>query len=224
MKRVLLIFMFLVSAPPIIAQTETGEEKHDFESARVLSVTDIPARSNCVGNGTVVLEALITASGEIQKIEVRRDIACLTQLAVQAVKDWKFSPATVAGEAITSRIPVAVTFRPPAPYADPVPLPELIPQNETAIQAEFQPAEVVHAEFPKYTATTFASGAVVLELGLSEKGEAGDTKVLRDLPPFTDEAKAVVGKWRFMTATFNGRPVSSRIVLAFVSPPPVSPY
>jgi hypothetical protein len=62
----------------------------------------------------------------------------------------------------------------------------------------------------------------VLEVTLNEKGEAGEAKVLRDLPPFTEEAKAVVAEWRFMAATFNGRPVPSKIVLAIVSPPPAS--
>lgn len=222
MKRLLLAMMVLGSAHALIAQTEAPKEKPPFQSAETLSVTDIPALNSCAAIGTVILNALITETGEVQKVEVRRDIGCLTQLAVHAVEDWKFSPATLAGKAIASRMPVAVTFRPPSPFADPVPFPALIPQSEAAIQAEFQPAEVIHAEFPKYTTSTFAAGAVVLEVTLNEKGEAGEAKVLRDLPPFTDEAKAVVGEWRFMAATFNGKPVPSKIVLAFVSPPPAS--
>jgi hypothetical protein len=220
MKRLLLAMMVLGSAHALTAQTEAPKESPPFQSAETLSVTDIPALNPCVATGTVVLDALISETGEVQKVEVRRDIACLTQLAVHAVKDWKFSAATFAGKAIASRMPVAVTFDPPIPYADPVPLPTLIPQSAVAIQAELQPAEVIHAEFPKYaTGTTFAAGAVVLEVTLSEKGEAGEAKVLRDLPPFAEGAKAVVGQWRFMAATFNGRPVQSKIVLAFVQPP-----
>jgi len=222
MWRLLLAMMVLGSAHALTAQNEAPKEKPSFQPAETVSVTDIPVLSPCVAIGTVVLDALITEAGEVQKVEVRRDIACLTQLAVHAVEDWKFSPATLAGKAMASRMPVAVTFRPASPFADPVPLPALIPQSEAAIQAEFQPAEVIHAEFPKYTVTTFAAGAAVLEVTVSEKGEAGEAKVLRDLPPFTEEAKAVVGEWRFMAATFNGRPVQSKMVLAFVSPPPVS--
>jgi hypothetical protein len=222
MRRLLFAVLVLGSAHPLFAQTETVREESPFQPAETLSVTDIPALNFCVAIGTVVMDALITETGEVQKVEVRRDIACLTQLAVHAVEGWKFSPATLAGKAIASRMPVAVTFRPPSPFADPVPLPALTSQTEAAIQAEFQPAEVIHAEFPKYTATTFAAGAVVLEVTLSEKGGAGEAKVVRDLPPFTEEAKAIVGQWRFMAATFNGRPVQSKIVLAFVSPPPVT--
>jgi hypothetical protein len=222
MKRLLLALLVLGSARALIAQTDAPKEKSPFRAAETLSVTDIPVPILSVANGTVMLDIPVTATGETQKVEIRRDIASLTEVAVHAVGDWKFSPAMLQGEPIASRMPVAVTFRPPPPYADPVPLPALIPQSEAAIQAEFQPAEVLHAEFPKYTTTTFASGAVVLEVALNEKGEAGEAKVLLDLPPFTEEAKAVVGQWRFMAATLNGKPVPSKIVLAFVSRPPAS--
>ena len=223
MKILLLAMMVLGSVHALSAQTEAPKEKPPFQSAETLSVTDIPLPIFCAMDGTVVLNALLSETGEVQKVEVRRDLACFTQTAVHAVDEWKFSPATLAGKAIVSRIPVAVTFDPPIPYADHVPLPTLIPQSAGAIQAEFQPAEVIHAEFPKYaTGTIFAAGAVVLEVTLSEKGEAGEVKVLRDLPPYTEGAKAVVGQWRFMAATFNGRPVQSKMVLAFVSTPPVT--
>jgi hypothetical protein len=220
-RRMLLAIMVFGSAHALTAQTVTLRAKPSFQAAETLSANDITVPILCAANGTVVLDAFITETGEVQKVEVRRDIACLTQLAVHAVEDWKFSPATLAGKAIASRMPVAVTFRPPSPFADPVPFPALIPQSEAAIQAEFQPAEVIHAEFPRYaTGTIFAAGAVVLEVTLSEKGETGEVKVLRDLPPYTEGAKAVVGQWRFMAATFNGRPVQSKMVLAFVSHPP----
>jgi hypothetical protein len=199
-----------------MVQTETVKEESTFKAAETLSVTDITVP--VAGNGTVVLDALITEPGKPEKVEVRRDIPVLTPLAVQAVEDWKFSPATFAGKAIASRIPIAVTFRPPG-YAAPVPLPALIPQSEEAIQAEFQPAEVTRATFPRYPDTTVVAGAVVLEITLSEKGGADEVKVLRDLPPLTEEAKAVVGNFRFMAAAFNGHPVRSRVVLAFVFQP-----
>jgi outer membrane biosynthesis protein TonB len=169
------------------------------------------------------LDAVITASGKVQVVEVRRDFACLTQVAVQAVEAWKFSPATLAGKPIVSRMPVAVTFRPPSALASPLTLPELKPQTDAAIQAEFQPAEVLRAALPEYRGDATAAGTVVLEVILSPKGEADDVKVVRDLAPFTAEAKAVVGDWRFMPATLNGVPVPSKIVLAFVSSPPLAP-
>jgi hypothetical protein len=246
MGRFLLVMMVLASTQVLAAQTETSSTEAPFQAAETLSVTDILPQvfdiipqAKCGGNGTVVLDALISETGDLQKIEVRRDVACLTQKAVQAVEKWKFSPATFAGKAVASRVPVAVTFPPPGPFVNPVPLPALKPQSEAAIQAAFQPAELTRATFPNYyvpvspeevtRATmrrypenrTFGEAAV-LEITLSEKGEAEEIKVLIDCLPLTKPAKDAVGDWRFMPAAFNGHPVPSKVVLAFVSilPPP----
>ncbi|MFZ0963644.1 MAG: energy transducer TonB [Terriglobia bacterium] len=222
MRRLLLATMLLASALALAAQTETPEEeKPSFRPAETLSVSNITYPLTSVVYGTVVLDVLITEAGKIQRVEVRRDIPSLTQPAVSAVKEWEFSPATLEEKAISSRMPVAVTFCPPAPYADPVPLPPLLPQSQEAIQAEFQPAEVLHAVFPlpKYPATTLLAGAAVLEVTLSAKGEAEEVKVLRDLPPLTAPAQAVVKDWRFMPAAFNGKPVPSKTVIVFVAGP-----
>ena len=167
-----------------------------------------------------MLYALITETGKVQKVEVRRNFACLTQVAVTAVKDWKFSPATLAGKAIASRMPVAVAFESQVSAPNPFPLPELVPQTAAAVQAEFQPVEVMRAGLPSFhPGYTFAQGTVGLEVTVGAKAEVEEITVLRDIPPFTASAKTVVGDWRFMAATFNGRPVRSKILLAFVSPP-----
>jgi hypothetical protein len=213
----LLLALLVFSSPRSLpAQSEPVKQESPFRPAETLSVTDITVP--IAGNGTVVLNALIIEAGKPRKVEVRRDIANLTPLAVQAVEDWKFSPATLAGKPIVSRMPVAVTFRPPG-FAAAVPLPPLIPQSGAAIQAEFQPAELTRAAFPGYPATTVVAGAVVLEVTLNEKGEVEEVKVLRDLPPLTEQAKVTLAEFRFMAAAFNGSPVRSKIVVAFVSQP-----
>ena len=115
---------------------------------------------------------------------------------------------------------MAVTFESQTWAPNPFPLPKLVPKTAAALVSEFQPAEVTRAGFPRFhTAYTFVEGTVVLEVTLSAKGEAEEINVPRDVPPFTANAKAVVGDWRFMPATFNGRPIRSKILLVFVSPP-----
>jgi hypothetical protein len=116
---------------------------------------------------------------------------------------------------------VAITFPPPGAYVNPIPLPELKPQCEAAIQAAFQPAEVTRAVFPNYYAPTqttipVASHAdraiiprhpeqwdtAVLEVTLSEKGEGEEIKVFGDCFPLTKGVKDALGDWRFMPAAF----------------------
>jgi TonB family protein len=217
MSRFFLAMMLLGCTRTLTAQTEPENHKSPFQPAETLSVTDILDSIQYEASGTVVLDALINDKGDVERVEVRRDIPSLTEPAESAVESWKFSPATVEGKAIASRVPVAITFRPPMYYSDPVTLPALIPQTEEAIQAEFQPAEVTRAAIPKYPSNTYVAGSVVLEVTLSAKGKVeGEAKVLRDLPPLTEAAKDAVGDFQFMPAAYNGKPVESRIVLAFV--------
>jgi outer membrane biosynthesis protein TonB len=203
----------------LTGQTIPETEKPLFQPAQIISVTDIAMPADCTADGAVVLNALITEDGKPREVEVRRDIPCLTKLALDAVKEWKFSPAMVNGRSVNSRIAVAVTFCPAGSMADPLSVGSLKPQSDAAIQAEFQPAEVLRGKFPIYPMDAAAFGAVVLEVSLNMKGDAGEVRVLQDLPPFTSHAKDVVGDWRFMAATDNGNPIPSKIVLAFVSRP-----
>jgi hypothetical protein len=209
-------WMILTAVSSLAAQRKHAEEEAALKPPEAISVTDIMVP--IAGSGTVVLEAVVTGRGKLQKVDVRRDVPTLTPLAVQAVEDWKFLPATLAGRIIVARIPVAVTFRPPG-YAAVVPLPPLIPQSEAAIQAAFQPAEITRAAFPKYPDNTVVSGAVILEARLSENGEVEELKVLRDLPPLTDEARIAAKDFHFVPAAYNGSSVRSTAMLAFVSQP-----
>jgi hypothetical protein len=63
---------------------------------------------------------------------------------------------------------------------------------------------------------------VVLEATLSAAGKIKDVKVIQDVPNATADAKASLEGWRFMAATLNGHPVTSKIVLVFVFRPPAN--
>ena len=219
MKRLLFVLTVFACTWALSAQTPPETDKPVFQPAQTTSVSDITIPSASNASGTVVLNALITEHGKPLAVEVRREIPGLTELAVDAVKEWRFSSARFGDRAVASRITVAVTFSPPGSFADPVSLPPLKSQNESAIQAEFQPAEVTRATFPKYPDDSSVAGTVVLEVSLSPKGLAGDVKVLQDLPPLTSLDQTVVKDWSFMAATHNGNPIPCKIVLAFVSRP-----
>lgn len=219
MKRLLLVLMVLTSARVPLAQTPPEPEEPLYQPAQTISVTDITLPGPCIADGTVVLNALITKEGKPQEIEVRRDIECLTGLAVDAVKEWKFSPAMVKGKAVASKIAVAVTVCPGGVMGDPITMGTLKTQNESAIQLEFQPPEILHGKLPIYPTDAIVAGNVVLEISLSAKGQPADVKVLQDLPPFTSHALAALGSWSFMPATDNGNPIPSKLVLAFVFRP-----
>lgn len=70
--------------------------------------------------GTTVLNVALAANGYPVKIHIAQSSGtkALDDLAVAAVHDWKFRPATVHGTPTTSRLQVPVTFTPPNPPPD----------------------------------------------------------------------------------------------------------
>lgn len=71
--------------------------------------------------GTVLLQALVCASGQLIDVRVQQSIPLLDAAAVDAVRQWYFRPATNAGEplAVWIVVPVRFTLNEPALAAAP---------------------------------------------------------------------------------------------------------
>lgn len=63
--------------------------------------------------GRVVLDVEVTPEGRAKTVRVKRTSGSerLDQSALDAVKDWRFSPARRAGRAVPARIDVPIVFR-----------------------------------------------------------------------------------------------------------------
>lgn len=217
------VFAWLSSLLLVSAARDVGEETK-FQPAEGLSVSDIPSQPLSAQNGALVLDVQVSETGEVEDIEVRRDLAPLTKEAIRSVKTWKFQPAKVEGRFVASRITVAVNFNPLSDYSEDVPLsPLILHADETRVKSRFQPADVAFAAMPGYPGDAFNSGTVVLAVTVSEKGKTDGTKVLRDAPPFTAKALQAAADWKFVPATLNGKPIQSTAILAFVFRLPYHP-
>jgi TonB family protein len=205
-----------LSAQPLAPRAGKASDKSLFRLPEAVSVSDVEIPTLSIANGTVVLDVRISEQGEVEDIQVRRDIASETEEAVRSVKTWKFEPAKSNGKAATSRMTVAVTFNPPSPLGAEVPLPALREQDdEDRIKAVFQPPEVARATFPISPYTAFAPGTAIFEVSINEAGKATSSKVLRDAPPFTTPALQAIEHWEFLPATLSGKPVKAKVVLVF---------
>jgi TonB family protein len=215
-----------LSAQPLALRARKVPEEPHFRPAEAASVSEVTIPFRSIANGTVVLDVMITDEGEVRNVQVRRDIASVTEEAVRSVRTWKFEPAKLNGKTVTSRMTVAVTFNPASPLAADMadmPLPPLIHQDdESRIQSSYQPPEVTRATFPTYPVDAVWPGTVILEASINKAGKAESTKVLRDAPPFTSTSIEAIEDWRFMPATLNGRPVESKVVLVFCFRQPAS--
>jgi protein TonB len=61
--------------------------------------------------GTVELEAVVSETGEVTKVDIVSGNPVLTAAAVQAVKRWKFKPFLEDGKAIRVLAPIVVDYK-----------------------------------------------------------------------------------------------------------------
>ena len=61
--------------------------------------------------GTVILEAVIGIDGTVQDARVLRPVPYLDDAALEAVRQWLFTPTRLNGEPVPVVMTVTVTFR-----------------------------------------------------------------------------------------------------------------
>ena len=61
--------------------------------------------------GMVELEALVTESGTVEKVNILSGNPMLTRPASEALKKWKYAPFTTDGKAVKALVPVSLSFR-----------------------------------------------------------------------------------------------------------------
>jgi len=60
--------------------------------------------------GVVILEAVIDASGSVASVRVLRSIPLLDQAAIDAVSQWRYTPALLNGSAVPVIVTVTLNF------------------------------------------------------------------------------------------------------------------
>jgi periplasmic protein TonB len=60
--------------------------------------------------GVVILEAVLTAQGGVESVRVLRSIPLLDQAAVDAVRQWRYTPTLLNGQAVPIVMTVTVNF------------------------------------------------------------------------------------------------------------------
>ena len=81
-------------------------------------------------------------------------------------------------------------------------------------------AELVFAaDDLRYPFHSIATGTVVLEITVDEKGTVENVRALREIPSLTEPAVESVRKWHFKPATLEGKPIRSLTVGAITFNP-----
>jgi TonB family protein len=61
--------------------------------------------------GGVELEALVSESGAVEKVNIVSGNPVLTRPAADALKKWKFAPFTSEGKTVKALVPVSLSFK-----------------------------------------------------------------------------------------------------------------
>ena len=61
--------------------------------------------------GTVILEAIVDEEGRVETVKVLRSLSVLDKPAIEAVKQWRYSPVLLNGKPEKFILTVAITFR-----------------------------------------------------------------------------------------------------------------
>ena len=69
------------------------------------------SRANSRVEGVVILDVIIDDHGTVTSTRVLKSVALLDQAAIDAVRQWRFTPARLNGEAIPIVMTVTVSFR-----------------------------------------------------------------------------------------------------------------
>jgi len=62
-------------------------------------------------SGGVTIDALVDASGRVTKMKVLSGPRLLEQAAMEALRQWKYEPATLDGKAVPMHLTVTIQFR-----------------------------------------------------------------------------------------------------------------
>jgi hypothetical protein len=186
-----------------------------FVPPDITSASEIPYPVEVLASGLVTLALNISVTGQPPDVQVLRDIPGLTSLTSSIVKGWSFTPGKLDGNATPSTITVEVVFNPGDSLNQSMKIPPVAP-TPPPFPAGYLPPEVSVGSFALYQPNSVGVGTVVLDVTIDKYGTVKKTDVIRDVPSLTPEAIAAVKRWTINPATFNGKAIISKLVVAFV--------
>jgi outer membrane biosynthesis protein TonB len=146
--------------------------------------------------------------------------------AKNSVRSWKFHAASRDGKPESSRVTVSFVYRPPnygnAAAVPPKDFSPVIPPNvsDSRERDAYVPVGILSFDYPDYPANSVAWGSVVAQLTVDESGEVKNVDLLHGMVGFNNLVSDALKKWRFQAATFKGKPITSKTIVAFIFQPP----
>ena len=144
--------------------------------------------------GLVILETVISATGLVTDVKVLRSVdPIVDQAAVEAARQWVYTPTVLDGVAVPVIMTETVNFVMPQPVrvAGNIPRPTR--------------TQDVAPTYPEGARNAGIQGIVILETELSATGRVTDVKVLRSVDPLVDQAAVEAARqWVYTPTMLDG--------------------
>jgi protein TonB len=230
MKKSILALAAVVALAPAAALAQSQEP------VRVGGTVKAPERTRYVPpvypeiaqsarvSGIVILEALVDRNGDVADARVLKSIPLLDQAAVEAVRQWRYTPTTLNGSPVPVILTVTVNFsldggaptQPVLMNGAPTPTSSAI-SNATPTEWRGAPpvrvgGNITAPERVKYVPPFYpveaqqarVTGIVIIEAIIDENGDVAATKTLKSIPLLDEAALAAVSQWKYTPTLVNG--------------------
>jgi TonB family protein len=178
--------------------------------------------------GAVIVEARVAPDGTVSETRVLRSVPLLDQAALDAVRQWEFTPTVIDGRAVPVIMTVTVNFKldgarrgvpggvsggvvggVPGGVVGDVPG-RVDSTGAVRIGGNIAPPTKIKDVRPLYPDDARAArvqGVVILEARLEPDGTVSDVRVLRSIPLLDEAAIDAVRQWEFTPTMIDGKAV-----------------
>ena len=163
--------------------------------------------------GTVVLNARISAKGIIEVLTVESGDEIFRESAISAVQRWRYKPILTNGvpTEVDTTITLKYSFSASGEPQVQTEHPENMPQVPRRIGGGVLPPRVIYQVEPTFSKKERGdqiNGSVLINLWVDEQGNPQHVHILRSLnETYDDKALRAVEQYKFAPATENGKPV-----------------
>jgi len=226
--RLALSFLLMFCAAIAAAQAIPGRVRVSAAAMSELSQVKVPpaypplARQARI-QGVVVLNALITKTGDVQDVQLVSGHPMLAPAAIAAVKQWKYRPYLLNGDPVEVETQVQVNFTLSDVHA---------PSGATGgslqvSEAVMRPLRTssVDPAYPPLALETHVEGKVILNVEINASGDVETVTPFTGHPTLVQSAIIAVLQWNYRPYLLNGEPtkVQTSVSLTFALSPESGP-